>query len=203
MFVGIDLGASAVHVVVVDASLEVVSSRVFAPTETEQLGAFVSRASWVAIDAPSGLSTAPHLYDASLSRKFRPARCGEIALGRELRLWVPWVTPRTDAACPAWMRVGLRLFEVLGAQGLRTIEVYPHAGFVALAGCRLAKKTSVEGRRARVEVLRRAGVRARELELWTHDALDAAVAALTAERANAGRAREITCGHDGSAIWVP
>jgi predicted nuclease with RNAse H fold len=41
------------------------------------------------------------------------------------------------------------------------------------------------------------------LEMWSHDGLDALLAALTAARCAEGVAVEVTCGHDGSAIWLP
>jgi hypothetical protein len=39
--------------------------------------------------------------------------------------------------------------------------------------------------------------------LWSHDALDATVAALLALQATEGTAVAVGCGHDNSAIWIP
>lgn len=201
MFVGIDLGASAIDVVAVGSSLDLVGAAVLAPDLLDDLLELVAGAECVAIDAPSALSTAPHLDDASLSPKFRPARCAEIALGRDHGVWVPWVTPTTDPV--AWMSLGLRLYTELDAASRRCIEVYPHAIFQALAGRRLPKKTTEAGIVARAAALREAGVRATGLEAWSHHRLDAAAGALTAYRASFGAARPVTCGHDGSSIWLP
>jgi len=203
MFVGIDLGASAIHAVAVEASLELIGAIVFAPESINDLIDLVRGAECIAIDAPSSLSTGPHLEDLSLSPKFRSARCAEIALGREHRIWVPWVTPQAAEDAAAWMMLGFRLYEELGEQGHRLIEVYPHAGFRVLADGRVPKKTTPAGILARAGLLREAGIQPPGLEAWSHDALDAAVAALTARRAHGGTARSVGCGHDGSAIWLP
>lgn len=201
MFVGIDLGASAIHVVAVAPSLELIGATVFPPDELGGLLDLCGDAGCIAIDAPSALSTAPHLDDLTLAPKFRSARCAEIALGRDHGLWVPWVTPRADPV--AWMTVGLSLYAELGEAGHRLIEVYPHASFRVLAPRRLPKKTTPPGILARTTLLREIGITPPGLDAWGHDALDAAVAALTAQRAHVGTARSVTCGHDGSAIWLP
>jgi hypothetical protein len=39
--------------------------------------------------------------------------------------------------------------------------------------------------------------------MWSHDGLDALVAALIALRKADGTGLEVTCGHDSSAIWLP
>jgi len=96
------------------------------------------------------------------------------------------------------MTLGLSVHMELGAQGHRVIEVYPYAGTGPLP-----KKTTPEGVRARAALLRNAGIQALGLEAWSHDALDAAIAAVIARHAHAGTARAISCGHDESAIWLP
>ena len=155
----------------------------------------------VAVDAPSGLSSGAHLDDGTLSRKFRAARCGEVALGREAGVRVPWVSPPVGAADVAgWITVGLALFTSLGAAGLEAVETYPHAVFRTLAGGRVPPKSTDEGRRRRVELLRAAGVDEPTLPLWGHDGLDACAAALVAIDPSP---RVLTCGHDGSSIWLP
>jgi hypothetical protein len=55
----------------------------------------------------------------------------------------------------------------------------------------------------RIAILRAQGVVAEWMQLWSHDALDAALAALLALRAHDGTATTVGCSHDGSAIWVP
>jgi predicted nuclease with RNAse H fold len=202
-FVGIDPSASAVHCVILDDARQVVDGCVLPPDPAVGLAAVTARATAIAIDAPAALSTAPHVDDPSVSRKFRTARCCEIALGREYRLWVPWVTPVAGAAVPGWMQVGLQLYAQLTADGHRPIEVYPHAGFQLLAGSRLPKKTTLGGIRQRVACLEGQGVTAPWMGLWSHDALDATLAALLALRATEGTAFAVGCGHDNSAIWIP
>jgi len=197
-FVGIDPGASAIHCVVLDDARRVVDGRVLPSDASRELVSITMGATAVAIDAPAALST-----DPSLSPKFRPARCCEIALGRQHRLWVPWVTPEAGGTVPGWMQVGFRLYRELAANGHSAIEVYPHAGFRLLVGGILPKKTTMAGVRERVAVLDRQGVAASWMQLWSHDALDATLAALLALRAAEGTAIPVGCGHDGSAIWIP
>ncbi len=200
MVIGVDLGASLLHCASLDAQARLIEAPRFSADDVAGFAAWAEPATVVAIDAPAALSTAPHADDASLSPKFRSARCGEIALGREHGAWVSWVTP-TGPPVPGWMEVG---FAVHAAVGERAIEVYPHAGFRALAaGRRLAKKTTPEGRAERAALLRAAGVTGERIEDATHDGLDALLAALVALGHSRGVARGVTCGHDRSAIWLP
>ena len=161
------------------------------------LGAPVRR---VAVDAPSARSPLHHAGDETLAPKFRRARCGEIALGRDVGVWVPWVSPAEGEDLPAWIAVGLSTFAALAAAGFDAVETYPHAVFRTLAGGRVASKSTAAGRAERVRLLRAAGVAEVTLPLWDHDGLDACAAALVAADPSA---RALTCGHDGSAIWLP
>jgi hypothetical protein len=86
---------------------------------------------------------------------------------------------------------------------MHPIEVFPHAAFRVLRGSRLPPKRSLEGVRARVEALATRGISGSGLEMWSHDGLDALVAALVARDHAHGRATKVTCGHDDSAIWLP
>jgi predicted nuclease with RNAse H fold len=199
-YVGVDVGAKRLHAVAIDRQGTVNDVRTLASDEADVLVASCAGASAVAIDAPSTLSRAPHA-EAMLSRKFQRARCAEIALGRLYGIWVPWVTP--EAEPPAWMAVGIDLFRRLGEAGVPALEVYPYAGFRVLAGGRLAPKSSLEGLRQRAALLAVAGLEPSHVEAWSHDALDALLAAAIARDWALGRAREVTCGHDGSAIWLP
>jgi hypothetical protein len=185
----------------------VVAADVRAAADVDGVVAFVRAAgddvARVAIDAPSALSPLAHAGDASLAPKFRAARCGEIALGREAGVWVPWVSPPADGTAPVagWIEVGLALFGALGAAGFEAVETYPHAVFRALAGGRrIPGKSTPDGRRERVALLRAAGVVEPTLPLWDHDGLDACAAALVAASVEP---RVLTCGHDGSSIWLP
>ena len=155
----------------------------------------------VAVDSPGAWSTAPHAGDESIPRKFRLGRCGEIALGREYGIWVPWSTP-PEPAPGTWMAAGITLFASLRAAGHDPIEAYPYGGFRLLAGQRLPKKTTSEGRAARASLLRSAGIDVDGLER-SHDFLDATLVALVARHRSLGTARVATCGHDQSGIWLP
>lgn len=206
---GIDLGASAVHVAVLDDGAErlrVSDARTFAATDLEGVVATAAGVSSVAIDAPAAPSLAVHREDETISRKFRVARCGEIALGEQARIWVPWVTPADPDAVPGWMRVGFSVWDVLIDAGHQPIEVYPAGVFRVLAGHVPPKKTTVAGRRARIDLLADAIGLPAGIEGWSHDGLDALAAALTAHQHATGVARAYRheapeC--DGSAIWLP
>jgi predicted nuclease with RNAse H fold len=162
----------------------------------------------VAIDAPAEQGEPRHRDDPSLSPKFQLARCGEIALGVRRGFWVPWVTPPRGRSVPGWMATGFALWQQVHELGLRGIEVYPYAAFRVLAsGGRLPKKSTVTGRQERARLLEQAGLDA--VRLPSHDALDAAVAALVADEGRRGVADEVRCDpasgreHDGSSIWLP
>ena len=193
MVAGIDVGARIVHVVTLHPA---VHSYVFPAADLDGAARAVAGAEVIAIDAPAQPSAQPHAREEALSPKFRRARCCEIALGREHGIWVPWVAPPERPADP-WMEVGFELFDALGK---RAVEVYPHAAFRMLAGgARLPRKTTAEGRAARIDLLQAAGVDPPDR---SHDSLDAAVAALTARHVADGTALRVTCGHDDSAIWL-
>ena len=158
----------------------------------------------MAIDAPAQLSTAPHRDDPELNGKFRTGRCAEIALGREHGSWVPWVTPTAGGPTPGWMATGFAVYEALRNGPYNVIEVYPYAGFRALAqGSPLPRKQTADGLRARIELLARAGVAAEQVAMWSHDGLDALLGALVALQVASSNAVRVTCGHDDSAIWLP
>jgi predicted nuclease with RNAse H fold len=203
-FVGIDVGARALHCAGIDDSGAVLDRALLPADDPDVLARWCAGAAAVAIDAPEAPSASPHVDDASLAPKFRRARCAEIELGRRHGSWVSWVAPR-EPPFPGWMESGFRAFAALrGPGGPELIEVYPYAGFRELAGGeRLAKKTSPAGRRRRAELLAAAGVAVDGTEALSHDLIDALVAALTARDRARGRARRVTCGHDDSAIWLP
>jgi predicted nuclease with RNAse H fold len=203
LYVGVDVAADRLHCVALDERLRVDATAVFSGAEIPELASWAEGASTIAIDAPAQLSTAPHRDDPSLSPKFAVARCAEIALGRQYGSWVPWVTP-TAEPIPGWMATGLATYDALRGRGAAVVEVFPYAGFRELVRpARLPKKSTADGARVRIEALRRAGVEAEDLPMWSHDALDALLAALIAHDHAAGTAAAATCGHDGSAIWLP
>ncbi|MCU1345602.1 MAG: hypothetical protein JWL70_1868 [Acidimicrobiia bacterium] len=200
--VGIDLGAEYLHCARLDDGGHLAEARLFRSDELAALVQWIGSAR-VAIDAPGGLSAGHHRNDSTVSRKFRTARCSEIELGRQCGIWVPWVTPVDADGLPGWMRVGIALHERLQDKGLAPMEVYPHGVFHRLSGgAKLIKKTSLEGLRARLALLRNAGVTI-DVETLTHDGVDAIAAALVAW----GPAEGIGCptgdDHDGSRIWLP
>lgn len=202
--VGIDVGASTIHLVALTGDGRVLAGGVLPADDVPGAMAWVQRFHpvRVAVDAPSGLSSGAHLADASLAPKFRAARCGEIALGRELGVWVPWVSPPMDALDVApWITVGLALFAGLAAAGVEAVETYPHAVFRGLAGGqRVPAKSTAAGLARRAQLLAGAGVAEPTLPLWGHDGLDACAAAVVAADP---AARAVTCGHDGSSISLP
>ena len=208
-FVGVDVGAKALHAVRLDSDFAFGDGIV---TEADDLTPFLEwlgDPSVVAIDAPDRASTRPHRNDPKLKPKFQEARCAEVALTKE-GYWVPWVTPDQPVE-GSWIAVGIELFKAISEKSTADrIEVYPHAGFRELAGgIQLPKKQSVAGIRRRSNLLREAGVRVRDLELWSHDSLDAALAAVIAVHRGREWAvkvecdRESKCSHDGSAMWLP
>ena len=198
--VGIDVGSRRLHAVALDARAAVVAVGTLAAGDGDAVVAWCNGADEVAIDSPDRWSTAPHAADQDLPPKFRTARCAEIALGRDRGIWVPWTTPTEPV--PGWIHVGIDLFATLAE--MRPVETFPHAVFGVLAGGRrLPPKRTLAGARSRVDLLEEAGVSGAGLQMWSHDALDAAAAALVALRRARGTAGSVTCGHDGSAIWLP
>jgi predicted nuclease with RNAse H fold len=202
--VGIDVGARHLHLVALDGDARVVDATSLGAADLDRVTAWVAGATAVGVDSPDRWSTAPHAGDASLAPKFRTARCGEIALGRAHHIWVPWATPVAPAA-DTWMAAGIDLFAALRAGGHEPLEVFPYAVFRLLhdGATRLAPKRSAAGGAARRRILDEAGVRLGPAGLAGHDAVDAAAAALVALHHARRTARPATCGHDGSAIWLP
>ena len=201
---GVDVSARVLHAVVLGSpSCEVAAVHEWSADDPSGL-VDVLRAGGVtraAIDAPAAVSAGAHADDEALGRKFRGARCGEVALGREHGVWVAWVPPPARPAV-AWMEAGFDLFSACVAAGLDAVETFPYAVFRSLAGgARLPKKSSVTGREARVALLLAAGVDVAATGAPpTHDVVDAAACALVAADPDAVR---VTCGHDDSAIWLP
>jgi predicted nuclease with RNAse H fold len=202
--IGIDVGADRLHCVTLVDGAQLGEARLLDASQIGELGRWLEGTNAVvAIDAPARLSTAPHRDDSSLSPKFSVGRCAEIALGRDYGSWVPWVTPMGEPI-QGWMATGFRVYGELASRGVETIEVYPHAGFRELVGrTKLPKKSTMPGLVRRIEALRDAGVETASLEMWSHDGLDALLAAVVARDYRAGSARCATCGHDGSGIWLP
>lgn len=204
IYVGIDVGAGRWHCAALDDRGDVTRQAALATDDPDALAAWSAAAAVVAIDAPESPSTAPHDGDTTLAPKFRAARCAEIELGRSHGSWVSWIAPAA-APFPSWMQTGFLTFAALRRQnGPELLEVYPHAGFRAVTGGRrLPRKRSAPGRQARAALLTAAGVAVDDLAAGSHDGLDALMAALVARDRALGRAERVTCGHDGSALWLP
>ncbi|MBV8386504.1 MAG: DUF429 domain-containing protein [Acidimicrobiia bacterium] len=201
MWAGVDVGARRLHLIVIDRRCQIRRAEVVEAAEPEKMLALVDRVKGVAVDSPGAWSTSPHADDETVSHKFRLGRCSEIALGREYGIWVPWSTP-PEPEPGTWMATGIALFDALRDAGHDPVEAYPYGGFRLLAGGRLPKKTTPEGRTTRAQLLRSAGVEVDGLEK-SHDFLDAALVALVARQRSQGTARVATCGHDQSGIWLP
>lgn len=208
--VGIDLGASTIHVVVVTGTARdratVADARTFDASDLSSVVTLADGAAEIAIDAPAELSTAPHRHDQTISNKFRTARCGEIALGQDAKIWVPWVTPWEPAKVPGWIQVGFDLWQALREAGHEPLEVYPAGVFTMLAGKRVPSKSTRAGLQARIALLNTHLELPDTIEMWSHDGIDALAAAVTARQKRQGTAVRIAhaaTGCDGSAIWLP
>lgn len=206
---GVDVGSARLHVVVLDDSLTIVGASISATTDIAAAAESLAACDVVAIDSPDRWSTGLLPEHALLSPKFVGARCAEFSLAQRFRIWVPWVTPAEPVPGDAtysryeWMRRGMELFARLDVRA-DAIEVYPHSIYCTLARTRvLPRKSTLEGVKRRVELLRGRGIRERDLEMWSHDSLDALAAAVVALDRHHGTAVEVTCGHDGSAMWLP
>jgi Protein of unknown function (DUF429) len=208
--VGIDLGASTIHVVVLagatGAMPGVVDARTFDAADIDRVVALAAGATDIAIDAPADLSTAPHRGEESISAKFRTARCGEIALGEQAGIWVPWVTPFDASKVAGWMQVGFAVWVAMRNAGHEPIEVYPAGVFRVLAGRVPPRKTTRAGLHARIDLLGAYVELPPGIAMWSHDGIDALAAALTAHQKGRGAAREVrhsgpVC--DSSAVWLP
>jgi len=204
-WLGIDLGARRVDAVLLTGE-EVTAVQAFDASDLDGIVTLAEGVAQVAIDAPAELSTAAHRDDETVNRKFRVARCGEIALGQQAGIWVPWVTPPDRDDVPGWMTTGFVIWEALRVAGHAPLEVYPAGAFRVLAGQPVPRKTTVAGRDARRALL------AAEIDLpagadrWGHDTLDALAAAVTARQWSQGRARPFgheAPGCDPSAVWLP
>jgi hypothetical protein len=174
----------------------------------------------LAIDGPCGAcgialdaERRDFVFDAPATR---PA---ERALARE-RIGLFWTTRATvenfDGAA-RWIARSFVLFEELFARGFDPVETHPHGVFTmrhrldtattSAGTSRLAKKTTPDGRRQRLDLLARRLPRSSfsdlDAALSNDDLLDAAAAALLAALRDAGRARALGEADQGGQIWLP
>ena len=102
------------------------------------------------------------------------------------------------------MEVGFSVWSLL--RDLDPMEVYPHACFHRLNGnIRPPSKRTAAGRMVRLGLLRARLVLPPGGDRWSHDVLDAAVAALVAAqgRRQAEQVPHECPDYDGSELWVP
>jgi predicted nuclease with RNAse H fold len=148
----------------------------------------------------------------------RQRRCDAELAAR--RIAVHQVPTAAEAAAGgsryAWVSAGWTYFKELGRRGYErpadgwlpgslgqapaALEVYPFAGFVTLLGGTPPARTTREGLRLRVLVLRSHGVQWDEY--FDHESLDALMAGLTAWRFWQGQATDLGDDRDGR-IWLP
>lgn len=204
-YVGIDVASNRpCNLVIIDAELRFVEAR----WSSDRLAAatHLSRSypdAIVAVDAPRRLNQGLMAEDAFREGldvppkpdKHRNCRVCEYQLSRRN---VPlYFTPHENP--PAWMQVGFRWYEALVKAGYGdyplgevhgppcVIEYYPHASFVGLLGGIPPDKATYEGRKARVELLRRLDSGC-DFGVSTADMIDAMVGAVTAARLHHGLA---------------
>lgn len=91
--IGVDVAAERINYVMLAADGAFVAGGLCVPDALDHLAEAAADAAVVAIDSPAQLSVKPHAADQHLSPKFQPARCAEVALGRNHGIWVPWVGP--------------------------------------------------------------------------------------------------------------
>ncbi|HTX01670.1 MAG TPA: DUF429 domain-containing protein, partial [Acidimicrobiales bacterium] len=209
--VGADVGAGTVHLVALslDEPPSVILSELLHPVSDSAIANVLRAAAVVAIDAPAGRSSQPHLGDRRLAAKFQRARCGEVAL-RAAGHAVPWVSPGPGDDLPPWMATGLEVWSIAEQLDVDAVETYPHAVFAELACSVLRHKQRPDGLVARARVLAPLLATPAWLPMWSHDGLDALAAAIVAWHAFHGTGRRVDCSgdeewsaHDGSAIWLP
>jgi predicted nuclease with RNAse H fold len=209
-FGGIDPTASSKRgsgCALLDGSLRLV--RVDRLSTDEQIVAFFPRETIIGIDGitgvPRGLGRC--CMEDVLRCACRPVSRDEKGRLAERRLrehgFSVYPTSR-DAFAKAWIRRSLALTDALRAAGMNVMEVYPHAARAVLFP-RIArvKKQSRDARASLQRALRRivSGLPSIERRVFSHDELDAVLAALTAWLAAHG---ETWCeGHEdeGMVYW--
>ena len=204
MAVGVDVGADRLHLVCLGPAFGISDTAVIDPADRAGVDKWFARLppqSVIAIDGPPAPSAAPFADDATVSPKFRRARGCEVELGRRRGIWVSFATGPEPLM--GWMAEAAHVHRLAGSLGHRALETYPYAIYRTLLGRRPAKKTTGIGTIDRVVALRSAGFDHDALAMWSHDALDAAAAALVARHYADGIADAVTCALDGTSIWLP
>lgn len=131
------------------------------------------------LDAPQGLAAPTRTMRACERKTGAPGKSGE-------------QRPPLEQPFATYIWSSLDLFASLASHGLSLFrrtgqgqvgEIFPGYAWSVLAGSGLPKKGSVDGRRARAEMLRAMGVLLEDGVLPTHDQNDACLAAVTAAAA--------------------
>jgi predicted nuclease with RNAse H fold len=203
---GIDVGGDRLHIVGLSATGAIVSALVIDPADGDGVKdwfADLPTAIPIAIDGPETPSSAPFRDDETVSRKFRTARGCEVELGRQRGIWVSFVTPTERGQCADWMTISMDLHDTAKQHGHTPLETYPYAVFHTLNRGRPPKKSTSAGTQLRAGLLRSNGVSMAALNMWSHDGLDAAAAALVAWHHTQGIAESVGDSRDNSTIWLP
>ncbi len=199
-----DVGADRLHVVCLGPAHSLANTVVLDPTDhagVDEWWASLPPGSVIAIDGPPGPSDQPFRDDLTVSPKFRFARGCEVELGRQRGIWVSFATGPNPLT--GWMAVAAGVHRLSERYGHVPLETYPYAIYRTLLSRRPAKKTTALGTIERVHALRDAGMVHETLAMWSHDALDAAAAAVVARQYLDGTADAITCTVDNTSIWLP
>jgi predicted nuclease with RNAse H fold len=204
---GVDVGARELHAVLLSPSAEWLASSQFATPAAlaEWVSAAAPTGGAIAIDAPvrttEGLMRHP-TYRATLSPpppdgRYQSYRVCDYQLAR--RRLPLYLVPGCYPDCPGWMRAGFAVYDALLQTGQwsifdggevrnRLAEVYPFAAFAVLLGHIPPRKSTPEGRAARIAALQSRLEGAAELDRRSHHELDAAAAAVTALALRTGQA---------------
>ena len=220
--VGIDVGASEFHVIVLSPAGALVDFPRSGWTDVHVLtGALADQwaDSTIAIDAPLRTSEGLLRSEEYRATVDPPPPAGKYLNYREcdyqlIRRRLPlYQVPTSYQQCHTWMQAGFKLYDALLRTGNWTIfdgrpgrnrllEVYPFACFSALLGHIPPRKKTVAGRCARLAALD-AGLGAgwsAAAALADDDEVDAAVGALTALRFSRGEAHWV--GNPREALMV-
>jgi predicted nuclease with RNAse H fold len=203
---GIDVGGDRLHIVGLSAEGAIVSALVIDPADADGVKdwfASLPPKIPIAIDGPEAPSSAPFRDDETVSRKFKTARGCEVELGRQRGIWVSFVTPMERGQCAAWMTISMDLHDTANDLGHTALETYPYAVFHTLNRGRPPKKSTSEGAQTRARLLRDNGISMAALNMWSHDGLDAAAAALVAWQNTRGVAESVGDSRDNSKMWLP
>ena len=143
-----------------------------------------------------------------------PDACGgtrdaEVALANRgvALFWTTHATVTRFAGAREWIARSLRLFDEAHRAGVSAIETHPHGAFSLLwrtvSKRALPKKTTKEGRAARLSILRAFVSSLEDSDLRDHDAVDAAMAALIAVLNRLGGTTAFGTVAGGGQIWMP